>query len=159
MRRLTSSQTGHLSSAGLPHSTGPCSRDTRCQQPRSSTNMPSRERSLRVKDRMRVIRSSGSVRGGDGNTPAYSAECELDLAAIGKHWVGVVTIERRRSRADRDRPRACHRRHRPKADQFWYSLDQDRASAVVSSLRWRVATRPYRRTAGDHRKAARYGAT
>ncbi|BAR54353.1 reverse transcriptase/maturase family protein [Bradyrhizobium diazoefficiens] len=53
---------------------GPCSRDTRCRQPRSSTNMPSRERSLRVKNRMRVIRSSGSVRGGDGNIPAYSAE-------------------------------------------------------------------------------------
>ena len=35
--------------------------------------MPSRERSLRVKNRMRVIRSSGSVRGGDGNIPAYSA--------------------------------------------------------------------------------------
>jgi hypothetical protein len=29
---------------------------------------------LRVKNRMRVIRSSGSVRGGDGNIPAYSAE-------------------------------------------------------------------------------------
>lgn len=42
---------------------------------------------------MRVIRSSGSVRGGDGNTPAYSAESERDLAAIGKHWVGVVTID------------------------------------------------------------------
>jgi len=28
---------------------------------------------LRAKNRMRVIRTSGSVRGGDGNTPAYSA--------------------------------------------------------------------------------------
>ena len=35
--------------------------------------MPVRERSLRAKNRMREIRSSGSVRGGDGNTPAYSA--------------------------------------------------------------------------------------
>jgi hypothetical protein len=32
-----------------------------------------RERSLRVKNRMREIRSSGSVRGGAGNIPAYSA--------------------------------------------------------------------------------------
>jgi len=30
---------------------------------------------LRVKNRMRVIRSSGSVRGGDGDIPAYSARC------------------------------------------------------------------------------------
>ena len=29
---------------------------------------------MRVKNRMRVIRSSGSVRGGAGNIPAYSAE-------------------------------------------------------------------------------------
>jgi hypothetical protein len=37
-----------------------------------------RERSLRVKNRMREIRSSGSVRGGAGNIPAYSAEGERD---------------------------------------------------------------------------------
>jgi len=41
--------------------------------------MPYRERSLRVKNRMRVIRSSGSVRGGDGNIPAYSAIGKLDV--------------------------------------------------------------------------------
>ena len=35
--------------------------------------MPYRERSLRVKNRMRGIRSSGSVRGGAGDIPAYSA--------------------------------------------------------------------------------------
>src|SRR6202030_4827690 len=52
---------------------GPCSRDTLCRQPRSSTSTMSPERSLRVKNRMRVIRTSGSVRGGDGNIPAYSA--------------------------------------------------------------------------------------
>lgn len=55
--------------------------------------MPYRERSLRVKNRMRVIRSSGSVRGGDGNIPAYSAEGELDLATFGKLWIGVVAID------------------------------------------------------------------
>jgi hypothetical protein len=37
-----------------------------------------RERSLRVKNRMRVIRSSGSVRGGAGNIPVYSAKGVLD---------------------------------------------------------------------------------
>jgi hypothetical protein len=35
------------------------------------------EQSLRVKNRMREIRTSGSVRGGDGNTPACSA-CSHD---------------------------------------------------------------------------------
>ena len=35
--------------------------------------MPLPEQSLRVKNRMREIRTYGSVRGGDGNIPAYSA--------------------------------------------------------------------------------------
>lgn len=71
---------------------GLCSRDTRCQQPRSSTNMPSRERSLRVKKRMRVIRSSGSVRRGDGNTPAYSAECKLNVATLGELAIAGIAV-------------------------------------------------------------------
>jgi hypothetical protein len=40
-----------------------------------------RERSLRVKNRMRVIRSSGSVRGEDGNILAYSAGRQPDVPA------------------------------------------------------------------------------
>jgi hypothetical protein len=43
--------------------------------------MPFRERSLRVKNRMRVIRSSGSVRGEDGNILAYSAGRQPDVSA------------------------------------------------------------------------------
>jgi hypothetical protein len=35
--------------------------------------MPHLEQTLRAKNRMREIRTSGSVRGGDGNIPAYSA--------------------------------------------------------------------------------------
>jgi hypothetical protein len=31
---------------------------------------------------MQVIRSSGSVRGGDGNIPAYSAQCRRDRGII-----------------------------------------------------------------------------
>jgi len=42
---------------------------------------------LTVKNLMRVIRSSGSVRGGNGNIFAYSAEGELDLVTVGKLWV------------------------------------------------------------------------
>lgn len=75
----------------------------------------------------------------------HPAECEFDLAAIGKLWVGVATIDlqnapnsrsalrgasRRLFRADRDRPRACHRQHRPRAGQSCYSLDQDRAPVL-----------------------------
>jgi hypothetical protein len=51
--------------------------------------MPLRERSLHVKNRMRVIRSSGSVRGGDGNIPAYSAEGLDDRAAFA---IGLVEL-------------------------------------------------------------------
>ena len=40
---------------------------------------------------MREIRSSGSVRGGDGNTPAYSAEGERRRAA-GALWIGEAAI-------------------------------------------------------------------
>jgi hypothetical protein len=61
-----------------------CSRNTHYRQPRSSTS--SRERSLRVKNRMRVIRSSGSVRGRDGNIPAYSAR-QHGLARVARPWV------------------------------------------------------------------------
>src|SRR5215213_2195138 len=57
----------------------PCSRDTLSHAPGSSTSTPRRERSSGARNRMREIRSSGSVRGGVGNDPAYSAERELDL--------------------------------------------------------------------------------
>src|SRR3954464_1559596 len=39
-----------------------------------------RERSSLLKNRMREICTSGSVRGGDGNIPAYSAGCLCDRA-------------------------------------------------------------------------------
>jgi Reverse transcriptase (RNA-dependent DNA polymerase) len=71
----------------------PCSRDTRCRQPRSSTNMPLRERSLRVKNRMRVIRSSGSVRGGGGDIPTHSASCEPDGAAVGEALEAGIAVD------------------------------------------------------------------
>jgi hypothetical protein len=45
-----------------------------------------------VKNRMRVIRTSGSVRGGDGNIPAYSAERELHVAALGQSAVAGIAI-------------------------------------------------------------------
>ena len=44
--------------------------------------MPLLERSLRVKNRMREIRSSGSVRGGDGDILAYSARGFDDYASL-----------------------------------------------------------------------------
>lgn len=50
---------------------------------------------MRVKNRMRVIRSSGSVRGGAGDIPAYSAEGERNPAVrrIGGYvFVGGVTV-------------------------------------------------------------------
>jgi hypothetical protein len=51
---------------------------------------------LRAKNRMREIRSSGSVRGGDGNTPAYSAERERRRPAgalrIGKAAVRGIAV-------------------------------------------------------------------
>jgi hypothetical protein len=49
--------------------------------------MPFLERSLRVKNRMREIRSSGSVRGGDGDIPAYSAECKLNVTPLSEFGV------------------------------------------------------------------------
>ena len=52
--------------------------------------MPYRERSLRVKNRMRVIRSSGSVRGGDGNIPAYSARRFQDRACVAARVVELA---------------------------------------------------------------------
>jgi hypothetical protein len=48
---------------------------------------------LRVKNRMRVIRSSGSVRGGDGDIPAYSAEGEADVALFGERAVAGVAVD------------------------------------------------------------------
>lgn len=53
-----------------------------------------RERSVRVKNRMREIRSSGSVRGGAGNIPAYSAEGGGDrpLRARGIVELVVATV-------------------------------------------------------------------
>lgn len=72
---------------------GPCSHDIRCRQPKSSTNMLCRERSLRVKNRMRVIRSSRSVRGGAGNVPAYSAECKLNLATLGELAIAGIAVD------------------------------------------------------------------
>jgi hypothetical protein len=48
-----------------------------------------RERSLRVKNRMREIRSSGSVRGGAGNIPAYSAQGGGDRPV---HARGVIEL-------------------------------------------------------------------
>ena len=59
---------------------GPCSPGTRCPPPRSFTGAPLRERSFCAKNRMREIRSSGSVRDGAGNTPVYSAERQGDRA-------------------------------------------------------------------------------
>jgi hypothetical protein len=49
-----------------------------------------RERSLRVKNRMRAIRSSGSVRGGAGNIPAYSAESGRDRPLRARRIVQLV---------------------------------------------------------------------
>jgi hypothetical protein len=114
------------------HAFEPCSPDTRCLLRRSSTNTLLRERSLRVKNRMREIRSSGSLRGGAGNIPAYSAQCgrnrslrargivELIIPAIGVglqdadeglkmlHGVLMLSIARRNRAppAVRDRQRA-----------------------------------------------------
>ena len=48
------------------------------------------ERSLRVKNRMRVIRTSGSVRGGDGNIPAYSARGQLDAVGAQSFEAGIT---------------------------------------------------------------------
>ena len=48
---------------------------------------------MRVKNRMRVIRSSGSVRGGAGDIPAYSAEREPRLALVGQRLVGAVAVD------------------------------------------------------------------
>jgi hypothetical protein len=48
---------------------------------------------LRVKNRMRVIRSSGSVRGGDGDIPAYSAKREADVALLGERAVAGVAVD------------------------------------------------------------------
>jgi hypothetical protein len=42
---------------------------------------------------MRVIRSSGSVRGGAGNVPAYSAEGQLDLACFGEGTVSGIAVD------------------------------------------------------------------
>jgi hypothetical protein len=49
-----------------------------------------RERSLRVKNRMREIRSSGSVRGGAGNIPAYSARGQLDAVGAQSFEAGIT---------------------------------------------------------------------
>jgi hypothetical protein len=51
----------------------------------SAVKWPVCERSLRVKNRMREIRSSGSVRGGAGNTPAYSAGSSVE--SVGNIWL------------------------------------------------------------------------
>ena len=45
---------------------------------------------MRVKNRMRVIRSSGSVRGGDGDIPAYSARRFADRARTSASQVELV---------------------------------------------------------------------
>src|SRR5207249_5357573 len=58
--------------------------------------------SLRVKNRMRGIRSSGSVRGGDGNIPAYSAQCgrnrSLRARGIVELVVPAIGVAHRRDR-------------------------------------------------------------
>src|SRR6266568_966349 len=54
-----------------------------------------RERTSCVKNRMREFRTSGSVRGGDGDIPTYSAESERDrLAAccVGNALVGGISV-------------------------------------------------------------------
>jgi hypothetical protein len=51
------------------------------------------ERSLRVKNRMRVIRTSGSVRGGDGNIPAYSAARQPDIARPGQSPESGIAVD------------------------------------------------------------------
>ena len=48
---------------------------------------------MRVKNRMRVIRSSGSVRGGAGDIPAYSAEGEAHIALLGERAIAGVAID------------------------------------------------------------------
>jgi hypothetical protein len=48
---------------------------------------------LRVKNRMRVIRSSGSVRGGDGDIPAYSASGKNDVTTAGQPLESGITID------------------------------------------------------------------
>jgi hypothetical protein len=63
----------------------PCSLDIHCLLRRSSTNMLFGERSLRVKNRMREIRSSGSARGGAGRAGAIELapqllDLELEMA-------------------------------------------------------------------------------
>ena len=45
---------------------------------------------MRVKNRMRVIRSSGSVRGGAGDIPAYSARCLSDRAGLAVREIELV---------------------------------------------------------------------
>lgn len=48
---------------------------------------------MRVKNRMRVIRSSGSVRGGAGNIPAYSAKRKAHVAPLCQPAVAGIAID------------------------------------------------------------------
>ena len=48
---------------------------------------------MRVKNRMRVIRSSGSVRGGAGDIPAYSAKREAHVAPFGERAIAGIAVD------------------------------------------------------------------
>ena len=115
---------------------------------------------MRAKNRMREIRSSGSVRGGDGNIPAYSAGREPDVGAelleagiaVDLHHafelcqmgggtlglaIGTVEIDRGRLVRSRDDRHA----HRPKADRSWCGRGWESSTGIGVSSRVRGAAK------------------
>jgi hypothetical protein len=90
--------------AALPR----CSGAIPCQQPASSTVTPVRycERSSPVKNRKREIRTSGSVRGEDGNILTYSA---MPAGSSGGRKYPCTLTESLRSQKTLT---WCHPRHR-----------------------------------------------